>query len=745
MELVNQMLRAAMAEDGNEEDEIKEKYGKQADEGLAELRSKLEEARRNEGKVPLDAHDDGPANKRNGSAKTSDVTELETKLAMSQQESEKLHRELSSLRQQLLHADGVKEGTSISARDSKVDASSQEHLVPGLEETMALHAQELATAHRRADKEAPLSSEEERKALRRSVKQLEQRLVDQKNENDDNIARKEREHSQQMNEMHSLQIRKDQKAAAIAQRQANEFATLLRARMDEIQHLEATALRRTSDFDAQMGIYLQRIQELTAVTTKQTADHELKTQRQNEEITQKQAVIESLQDRVREIHECKDREVESQRFQLTQEHDKAMSNLHFKHEEALLRERDLASKKISELVTQHEQEVGDLRRESDVLVGYMKQQREAAEASRDISDTAQTAAKQESEAQIRCLEQKVQASDLQLEEAKSALGEAKDLLESLRTELQQTRSERDWFKAAEDAACLLLHQSQRDVAEMRKAIDALEETEDHDDEHSAIIDELRKELDATVNALDDKETELGVVTDRHAALVRELESEHGKKVEDLQRVVDELQSAQAELISKADRDEGNYGSEIRRLQSLHDRALDVSHRDLRELKEKSEEELQDAIATHFVLRDENAALQQKLKQAEEVAEQRAMRVREAEAALKVTKAELVEMQTKRPHSSSSPYATSPLPPNKTGQHHTSSLWAAASDKSPARNENLGASIIGNMAGMKEQVRQLANSNEEILSNEERICKNMSQQPPLRWLNSTIKEEDEEEL
>jgi len=57
MELVNTMLRAAMAEDGEEDDEVKEKYGEQADEELAKLRSKLEEARRNECKLALSGNE----------------------------------------------------------------------------------------------------------------------------------------------------------------------------------------------------------------------------------------------------------------------------------------------------------------------------------------------------------------------------------------------------------------------------------------------------------------------------------------------------------------------------------------------------------------------------------------------------------------------------------------------------------------------------------------------------------------
>lgn len=83
MEVVNVMLRAAMAEDGDEDDEVKEAYGKQADEELTHLRSKLEEARRNEGKSPLTVS--GNAQQQLSEPRGSDAT-LETKLVESQQQ-----------------------------------------------------------------------------------------------------------------------------------------------------------------------------------------------------------------------------------------------------------------------------------------------------------------------------------------------------------------------------------------------------------------------------------------------------------------------------------------------------------------------------------------------------------------------------------------------------------------------------------------------------------------------------------
>ena len=54
MELVHEMLQIAMAEEGTQDDEVKEDYAKRADEALAAMRVQLEEARRNEGKPPIE-------------------------------------------------------------------------------------------------------------------------------------------------------------------------------------------------------------------------------------------------------------------------------------------------------------------------------------------------------------------------------------------------------------------------------------------------------------------------------------------------------------------------------------------------------------------------------------------------------------------------------------------------------------------------------------------------------------------
>ena len=79
MDLVHTMLKAAMAEDGDEDDEVKEEISRQMEENLAELKGKLEEARRNEGKGAISPSVTQEEGKPQDVATESDQLQLELK------------------------------------------------------------------------------------------------------------------------------------------------------------------------------------------------------------------------------------------------------------------------------------------------------------------------------------------------------------------------------------------------------------------------------------------------------------------------------------------------------------------------------------------------------------------------------------------------------------------------------------------------------------------------------------------
>jgi hypothetical protein len=89
MELVHQMLHIAMAEDGDEDDEVREEYGRKVDESLASLRLRLEEARRNEGIVPQESEAKGASSLQSSEDKINQVTSSQNKLLEALHESER--------------------------------------------------------------------------------------------------------------------------------------------------------------------------------------------------------------------------------------------------------------------------------------------------------------------------------------------------------------------------------------------------------------------------------------------------------------------------------------------------------------------------------------------------------------------------------------------------------------------------------------------------------------------------------
>lgn len=88
MELVHDMLHVAMAEDGADNDAVKEEYGRKADESLATLRLRLAEARQNEGVLPQESEASRAPSEHGSGAETKLTTSSRSKLMEALHESE---------------------------------------------------------------------------------------------------------------------------------------------------------------------------------------------------------------------------------------------------------------------------------------------------------------------------------------------------------------------------------------------------------------------------------------------------------------------------------------------------------------------------------------------------------------------------------------------------------------------------------------------------------------------------------
>lgn len=520
-------------------------------------------------------------------------------------------------------------------------------------------------------------SDEERACLMQCLEKLEDNNAELSIRMEDMQSTKDTDHDQLMNEMHSLQVHKDQQAAAAADSQTAAFGSQLKNCISTIYDLERAMANLKRGFDLRSSAYLHQIQGLETSVRQTAEERDAVVRNKGEEVNLLRDVIESLQDTVRDVHERKDRELETQRFQLLQEHDETLSKLRFEHEEALDKEKNTGTKDTSALVHQHGQELASCREESQKTIELLKMELE------DLQESVE-----EGQRQAQEYLQALDVSEIQHEDTKSAVLEAKELIEILGNQIEETQAEclmakadsaesRDRLRLKNDECTDLIHRLAWHEKDQRNA------TQDH----SATVHKLREELEASTKALDDKDLELGAAIECHEATERELDSESSREITELKSTVEHLHRANFEAVEDCMR---SHETNIAELKAHQEKAVGASLRELREIKTQFSIEIEALKKADDQQRNQNTILQQQLQQAEDVLELRAMRLREAESALKVTKAELVELQTKRPNNS--PFASSTPPPKSS---YRSSLWAI-DENTARRDENLGPSISGNV-------------------------------------------------
>ena len=161
MKMVQDMLKIAMADEAEEDDEVKEEAEKKMEETMADLRNKLEEARRNEGKEPIplpeeDASVDFEIVTKKAEelqagldASHEKITELETELAEVQakmrlfsDEADKASQELDSTRESTRKGYSEKLESLGKEHELTVAKMTEEHTVR-LEELTNAHAEQL--------------------------------------------------------------------------------------------------------------------------------------------------------------------------------------------------------------------------------------------------------------------------------------------------------------------------------------------------------------------------------------------------------------------------------------------------------------------------------------------------------------------------------------------------------------------------------------------------------------------------
>ena len=387
---------------------------------------------------------------------------------------------------------------------------------------------------------------------------------------------------------------------------STHHAELIRAKDEEIDSLgcrlrelenstmttstDSTEILRARDED--IASLRSKLRELKSTIDVTSANHSETIWHKDQEIETMSNVVERLQDKLQQIHEVKEREVDSSKIQMIQEHEEIVSVIRAQHELALI-----------EIEERAQAEAVETRRLQD---------------SYDVLNSAQ----HQEEYDIL-----FQAQQRELEEQ----SELRKSIESLTEEKTHMQEQIDCMQLDSDK---FLKWSNEKLEESNLALENMEMTYK---EKTSALDQVVQDLTRSKQALQDTVN----------YLISDYSGTHANHMQHIERCESALETSMAENMSAANEN-----------QRLIERMRDV----------KAERE----------------QLSEQLQQSQVSAEKYATRVREVEAALKVTTAELTEMKTKRANGSE--FATSPAP--KAGLR--SSRWAVASTNGDEDGNGVGA-------------------------------------------------------
>ena len=172
-----------------------------------------------------------------------------------------------------------------------------------------------------------------------------------------------------------------EKLHAAADRE-HSFNREIHDRMLKIEQIKSAADDRVSQVDKKMASCIQKINELEGQVA-HASDLRQQLYRDNiQEVSQMQAVIEALQDRIQQIHEAKETELESQRLHLTQEHDDRMLKARETHEKEVQSEKENSREQLENLNVSRDlaiSELEDLRNDYESVIDNLHQRLQETE------------------------------------------------------------------------------------------------------------------------------------------------------------------------------------------------------------------------------------------------------------------------------------------------------------------------------------------------------------------------------
>lgn len=709
MSLVHQMLHAAMAAEGDEDDEVKEAYGKQMDEQLAALKARLERARREEGLVDSGAKGNVETVSNGSPSHTLPADEIvatrpddhqisaHTTQTNVGEETSRLEERERVLLEQLKGAD-VSELDEITPRELKIAKlellkvrfdyenlrASNHDEVNGLQKTVQTLTERLnSTQASGQTKERDVSSlERVNQGLQEKVQELEsnserhtcqhKELIEAK---DTEIRARQEEalvFEGKIQELHEARLREDKHFRQVNESFQDRMLQFHESSEVDLSrhHAAAEALeRRIEECEQYLEGHKRNASELRYELGHVQAS-------KDRELNHQQQAIESLQDKILQLNETKERELQDVRQSLLKEHDEAVSNLQSRLDHALAKKEDeirqqddsnesgesaieelrniyksqheqlratLASVHASNTELRHDLDNNDQSHKSTVekLRRTCQIQLDELRATLGSVHASNTELRHELDNNKGNYEEELSELKIKLEQSAAEASGLRAEIETVRQQFSELGKERDTAQSTIELNAAVLRQLSENVANLRQELTS------SNNEELALLEknsQAEKGLAATKKLLDDVRGEnQRLSADHEIELVsaRKLRAELERSFFKAQEGYNDLELGYVTLQSQVDALRAD-------LDEASSKAGDAANQQLVKLCGE--------IETANEARKE---LDNQLQKAKAEVDKHKTKARELESALKVTTAELVELRTDRPSGSS--YSGSPIP------------------------------------------------------------------------------------
>ena len=628
LEAVNQMLRAAMAEDGDESDEVKEEYGKKVDEGLASLRSKLEEARQREaeeGMSPIPTNDmhskvgqastdkrvieETPSNTRATEPPGIDARQLQVALEASQEKVQVLEAEVKVL--QAKNLDYSMAAVKVSKDVQEATENIRKEHALEIDEIVVGHTSELNSLRAEFDKEktsiisalkADLATErangtETARRLERAlsnVSSLEGSLEEQRRTFEQTIEEKDR----------ALEV-KDQDILTLH----DELQELQDTQSRELDELRSASLQNSSALESEIialraGLVMAEDYSLSA-----SARNDEFAQGKDREIKRMHEIIENLQDGLQQLRESKERELDSEKMRLVQEHENILESLRAQHQKALHAAQQQSVEAAQSTRLAHEQEIQDMLREHGIAQGDLQNSLAEIIASKSDLQAHVDSLKAGHANELSGYQANLEKSEQLLKEGKAASRQgASEAIDKLKEEISALELERDENKTRQINIQRDLEKALGEVTSLRKVLETFDhESKNKDEQHASVIKKLKDEAAVLAKTLDQTNAEGCSAKEMHLSALQALRDSHSKEIEELKKASDqnrddtirELGSHHDKLLSTFKEAEEQYLAVFEKLKAHHSEALEKLETDHSKALEKHTQILDGVKVTHI--------------------------------------------------------------------------------------------------------------------------------------------------